>query len=114
MVKVVVWSGLYTSFSLGADTITIINPVDENPRSKKNVNMKTQHQHGNVNVSGDKFSMALVFCVCNNTNIYWRSDDTQVVDGQLGEGGSVVNGCLGFDFNLFHSRLITLYHNTMF
>ena len=102
------------SFSLGADAITIINPVDENQRSQMNINIRTQHQHDNVNVSGDKFSVALVFCVCKNTNLYWRSDDTQVVDGQLGEGGAVVNGSLGFDFDLFHSRLRTLYHYTMF
>ena len=101
--------------------ITIINPKDENPlackNSRKNRNrnlLYQQFQHGNVNVSGDKFSVALVFRVCKYKNYYWKKDDTQVVKGQTEEGGDTVEGCLGYDFGDFHSSLKTLYHNRMF
>ena len=101
-------------FALASDTLTIINPLDENPKSLKNRQLKTQYQHGNVNVSGEKFSVALVFRVCKNTGIYWKVDDTQTFEGQRNENGNVIQGCLGFNFSQYHYKLKRLYHSTMF
>ena len=49
------------TYLLSTDTLTIINPDDENPRSNKNINDNRQYLHGGVNVTGEKFSIAFVF-----------------------------------------------------
>ena len=43
------------NFQLSTDTLTIINPDDENPCSVKNINDNRQYLHGGVNVTGEKF-----------------------------------------------------------
>ena len=62
---------LYTTFSEWYDTesntITIINQLDENPCSDKNVKEHYQYQHGDVNVSGETF-YAGVFIVLLSLN----------------------------------------------
>ena len=101
------------SFQLHSDTITIINPHDENPLSSKNISDKSQYLHGGVNVSGEKFSVAFVYRVVSNTKLYNVRDDTQHYDGSDGSG-DVVNGILGFDMNQFHLNLKQLYLNTLY
>lgn len=50
-------NGYRTSYKIGSDTITNINPMDENPLSSKNNLDKSQYLHGGVNVSGEKSSV---------------------------------------------------------
>ena len=52
------WS---TSFDLADDTITVINPGDEDPLSSKNKDAFTQYMHGGVSVLGDRLVIGLVF-----------------------------------------------------
>ena len=99
------------SFKLGSDTLTIINPDDENPRSSKNKHDMRQYMHGGVNVSGNKFSVGFVFRVVNNSDTYHTIDDTMVVPNQPND---IVNGIIGFDIGAFHARLINLYYNTLY
>ena len=96
------------SFELGSDTMTIIHPHDENPRSEKDQLQRTQYLHGGVNLSGEKFSAGLVFRVVNHT-----ADDTMVYHNSAGRG-DVVRGILGIDIMSFHWNLLTLYRNTLY
>ena len=97
-------------FKLGADTLTIINPKDENPKHSKNKDDMRQYLHGGVNVSGEKFSVGYVFRVVNRCEMYHKSDDKMVV---ANETNDVVDGILGFDTASFHKRLHSLYVNAL-
>ena len=101
-------------FELGSDTLTVINPLDERPLRRNGSIFRSQFQHGGVNVSGDKFSVGLVFRVVVPKKMYYKIDDTQLYDDSSTSGGNVVTGCLGFDFHAFHRNLSILYHNTLF
>ena len=46
---------------LPCNTLIIGNTLDEDPRYADKEGLKYQYQHGNVNVSGNKFSDGLVF-----------------------------------------------------
>ena len=50
-----------TRFELEDNTVTIINPGDENPRSDKNDYMRSQYMHGGVSVTGNKLAYGLVY-----------------------------------------------------
>ena len=98
-------------FKLGSDTLTIINPHDENPHSAKNIHDMRQYMHGGVNVSGETFSVGFVFRVVKNSDTYHKIDDTMVVPNGHSD---VVNGILGFDVGAFHEKLIKLYCKTLY
>ena len=100
-------------FSLGSDTVTIINPLDENPLNVNNIQRKLQYLHGGVSVTGEKVSVGLVFRVVKSTCVYNQNDDTMVIDDPIASN-YVVDGCLGIDLNEFHNNLSMLYHKTMF
>lgn len=109
-----VWENCVTqkmTFQLGSDTLTIINPEDENPCSSKNQRDMRQYMHGGVNVSADKFSVGFVFRVVSDTGMYHKGDDTMIVDNKKND---VVNGVLGFDMGAFHTKLLELYCNTLY
>ena len=101
------------SFELESDTMTIIHPRDENPLSEKNKLQRKQYLHGGVNLSGEKFSVGLVFRVVNKTCMYHLSDDTMVYHNSAG-CGDVIRGILGIDIMSFHWNLLTLYRNTLY
>ena len=101
------------TFELDSDTMTIIHPDDENPRSKSNEKTMSQYMHGGVHLSGEKFSVGFVFRVVKETQNYHLSDDTMVYDNSSGHG-DVVNGILGIDIMSFHWNLLTLYRNTLY
>ena len=101
------------SFSLDSDTVTIINPLDENPLSFKTIQRKSQYLHGCVNVSGVKFRFGLVCRVVKSTCTYNLSDNTMVLNS-TNENNDVMNSCLGIDVHSFHSNLSMLYHNTIY
>ena len=50
-----------TCFELGNSTVTIINPLDEDPLYNTEGSVKTQYLHGGVNVSGDKLAFGFVY-----------------------------------------------------
>ena len=52
------WEG---KFQLDHNTVTVINPGDEDPRSEKNDLMRSQYLHGGVSVTQDKLAYGLVF-----------------------------------------------------
>ena len=98
-------------FALRNDTLTIIHPDDENPRSEKNIFDNRQYLHGGVNVRAEKFSIGFVFRVVNRTAEYHGVDDTMVFDNEVSD---TVNGVLGIDLASFHRRLINLYRTRLF
>ena len=49
------------SFELDSDTITIIHPDDENPKSNRNKESMAQYMHGGVNLTGK--NLVLVECL---------------------------------------------------
>ena len=99
------------SFKLGSDTLTVIHPDDENPRSSKNKGDMRQYLHGGVNVSGHKFSVGFVFRVVNKIGMYHKIDDTMVVPNKESD---VVNGILGLNIGSFHKNLIKVYCNALY
>ena len=105
--------GKKMSFELESDTLTIINPHDENPLSDKNKHDMRQYMHGGVNVSGQKFSVGFVFRVVNTTAMYQSSDDTMDFENSPGHG-DVVNGVLGVNLASFGRNLSNLYLNTLY
>ena len=98
-------------FELRNDTLTIIHPDDENPRSDKNIYDNRQYLHGGVNIRGKKFSIGFVFRVVNRTAKYHGVDDTMVVDNEVSD---TVNSVLGIDLASFHRQLINLYRSRLF
>ena len=70
-------------FLLTSESVTIINPFDEDPLSCKNQKTKWQYQQGCVSKTGDKYSARLVFRVLKSTELYYVNDDTIVVEGKI-------------------------------
>ena len=64
------------TFQIGTDTLSIINPLDEDPISEKNKSDMTQYLHGGINVSGENLSVAMVFRIVSQIYMYNLSDDT--------------------------------------
>ena len=51
------------TFELDSDTMTIIHPDDENPKSNRNKESMSQYMHDGVNITGETFSVGFVFRV---------------------------------------------------
>ena len=98
-------------FQLRSDTLTIIHPDDENPRSLSNIEGRRQFLHGGVNVSGHKLSVGYVFRIVKNTAMYNKMNDTMIVENECND---VVNGILGLDIGSYHRKLFNLYCNTLY
>ena len=96
------------TYEIGSDTISIINPLDENPMSQKNYDELSQYLHGGIDVSGEKLSVAFVFRVVKDTKFYNLCDDTLFCT-ESNCGGNVVTGVLGFDLGSYHRNLRSLY-----
>ena len=84
------------SFLLTGDSVTIINPLDEDPLGCKNQKTKFQYQQGGVSVTGDKYSAGLVFGVVKFTEFYYIKDATMIVEGKTRRMNNV-HGVIGFD-----------------
>ena len=84
-----------TYFLLTSDSITIINPLDEDLSICKNQKTKCQYQHGCVSVAGDKYSAGLVFRVVKSTELYYIKDDAMTVEGQTKRMDNI-HGVVGF------------------
>ena len=59
-----------TSFTLVSNKVKIANICDEYTICSTILNEKSQHQHGRVKFTGDKFSVILVFRVVNLKETY--------------------------------------------
>ena len=103
-------TGQKMCFKLGSDTLTVINPIDENPRFRKVNGEMRQYMHGGVNVSGEHFSVGFVFRVVNGIGLYHKEDDTLVIKNKNSE---VVNEVLGFNLGQFHKNLLRVYYNAL-
>ena len=99
-------------FELSHDSVTIVNTLDEDPKHMSEDQSLYQYQHGNVNVSKDQFSVGIVFRTVHRSDIYDRSSDIMMPPDGLEP--DMVQCHLGTDLNVFHSKLINLYHNVMF
>ena len=102
-----------TSFTLSNDTVTIINPKDEDPMCPKNIDEHCQYQHGGVSVTGDKLCAGLVFRVVDSEQSYNINNDTMIVD-YTPNNNDIVHGIIGFDFCQFQSILVSLFYNTFY
>ena len=99
------------SFNLDRDTITIVNPLDEDPLSPKNINEQCQYIHGGVNVTGDTLCAGIVLRVVSSLEFYNTINDTMIIDGNS-DHNDIVHGVLGVDLFNFHTRLNRLLNNT--
>ena len=59
--------------NLGDKTILIVNTLDERPMCDPLTGCLIRYQHGNVNVSKDRFSVGIVFRTVHRSDIYDRS-----------------------------------------
>ena len=59
-----------SKFDINSNTVTTINPLDEDPISSKNKDDIVQYLHGGVSATGDKLSMGLVYRVVNCEKVY--------------------------------------------
>ena len=103
------WSNYLTlseSYDFDSDTITIINQLDENPCSDKNIKEHAQYQHGGVNMSGEKFTAGVVYHVVNCDKSYNIGKDAMVVEYMPGVN-HIVKEMIGFDYVRFHEFLQT-------
>jgi len=99
-------------FTLSTDSITVVNTLDEDPEYTSKDGSKYQYQHGNVNVSKDQLSFGIVCRTVHSTAVYNPKCDCIIrLDG---EPNDIVHYHLGTNLNLFHSKLINLYHDVMF
>jgi len=98
-------------YQLTHDSVTIVNTLDEDPEHISEDGSQYQYQHGNVNVSKDKFSVGIVFRTVHTTDLYETSNDLMIPPD--GKTNNIVQFQLGTDLNLFHSKLINLYHKKM-
>ena len=92
------------SYDIDSDTITIINQLDENPCSDKNIKEHAQYQHGGVKVTGEQFTTGLVYRVVNCEKVYNIENDAMVVECMPGVN-HIVKGVIGFDYVRFHEFL---------
>ena len=99
------------SFKLDRDTITIVNPLDEDPLSPKNINEQCQYIHGGVNVTGETLCAGIVLRVVSSIELYNTINDTMIVDGSSNHN-DIVHGVLGVDLFNFHNRLNRLLNHT--
>ena len=104
------------SYCIGNNTITIINPKDENPLSEKNISDLLQYLHGGVNVnssSGSKISCALVFRSVNSIRTYNVETDTMCSDGN-GISLDAQELLDNFNSSEYHRNLNNLYKKLFF
>lgn len=96
------------SYHLNSDTATIINSLDEDPLSYKNVSKHSQYQYGGVKVNGTKLSFGLVFRVVSSEESYNLDTDTMIVEHDY-DTNEIVEGIVGYDYVPFHNALEWLY-----
>ena len=116
MTKAGVWEdddSFGASYHLNSDTATVINPVDENPLSYKNLLKHAQYQHGGVKVNGNKLCFGLVFRVVSSEESYNLDTDTMIVD-HLYDTHESVEGVVGYDYVPFHNALQWLYYSRFY
>ena len=63
---------------MNTEIILILNPKDEKPHIYSNGNMTVKYQHGNVSVTKNKMSFALVFRVVNEFCNYDRQTNAMI------------------------------------
>ena len=102
-----------TSYHLNSDTATIINPLDEDPLSRKNISEHAQYQHGGVKVNGTKLCFGLVFRVVSSEESYHLKSNKMIVD-YLYDMNDTVDGIVGYDYVPFHNALQWLYYNRFY
>ena len=87
-------------YSMGSNTITIVNPLDKNSLNQKNVINKQQYIHGGVNITGENISAGIVFRVVNTKERYNMKDDTMVVS-DMPHHNETIYGILGLNLAMF-------------
>ena len=90
-----------------------MNPLDENLLSQKIVVNKQQYIHSGFNVTGENFSVGIVFRVVNTKERYTMKDDTIVVSDML-HHNAIIHGILGFNLAMFQYALSNVYHKVIF
>ena len=79
----------------------------------KNINKHSQYQHGDVKVSGEKFTAGVVYCVVDSDKSYNIGNDVMGVE-HMSIVNYIVNGMIGFDYVRFHDFLQTLVDKHIF
>ena len=100
-------------FELNHNSVTVINPGDENPRSKKNELKRSQYMHGGVSVTGDKLSYGLVFRKVIGRALFDESTHRMVVESDTIHT-DYTHLHDKFDGSAFHSALSSKYLNRFY
>ena len=69
----------YESYDIDGDTITVINQLDKNPCSDKNIK-DSQYQYGGVSVYGKKFTAGVFYRIINSEQSYNTGNDIMLVE----------------------------------
>ena len=99
-------------YNIDSDTLIIINQLDENPCSDKNIKEDIQYQHGGVNMSREKLNTGIVYRFFSCDKSYNIGNDTMVVEYMPGVN-HIVKGMIGFDYVRFHEFLKTQFDNRL-
>ena len=100
-------------FELNHNTVTVINPGDENPRSMKNELTRSQYLHGRVSVTGDKLAYGLVFRKVIGRALFDESTHRMVVESDTIHT-DYTHLHDKFDGSAFHSALSSKYLNRFY
>ena len=101
------------SFTLDSDRVCVVNPLDENPLGKTNIDKGLQYQHSGVKVSGEKLSVGLVFWTVDRENVYDCKNDTMIIYPEM-SSNDIVHYSLGQDLDMYQNTLLDLYHNVFY
>ena len=99
------------SYKIDRDTVAILNPLDEDPLSSKNINESCQYIHSGAHVTGEILSAEIVLRVVSSIEHYNTNDDTMIVD-EFPDHNNILHGVLGVDLFDFHNHFYVLSQST--
>lgn len=95
------------------ETLKTLLTFDEIPLGKNSIDEGSQYQDSGLRVSGEIISVALLFRVVNTKNMYDYKDDTMVVHPESHKS-NIIHYCLGRDMDMYHNKLLELYHHVLY
>ena len=99
-----------TSYQLNSDAVTIVNPLDKDQFSAKNIKEKLQYQYSGVTVIGGNPCAGLTYRAVEPQQSYSIANDTMIVNYRISHN-TIVDGIIGYDLVLYYTELILLYNN---
>ena len=101
------------TYKVGDGSMSLFNPKDEDPCSKKNKSKSVQYQHGDVVMTGSNMALVLVFRVVNRIQMYSKATDKMIVTTNIARRD--VSGLYKkFNGDQFMKNLRSLYYKKIF